>query len=258
MGKVSINKQIQVRAVMSYYRELKKNQEAPEWAETRQRLTASKANGFFLGVTLDMRQPAERAWCAGRHLAKNPDFKGVGNFWDRVASTHLNTIKKICREGYNKKHYMAGVHANRYPIWLKENAKKIVGQYDSDVRNVWNVRPNEVNQIYYRFMEFSGIGHALASMAQFILVRSMGVAGGVKNRKQMKVKSDEHVRRVLYRLGISGSQDPKSAEQAAEGLNLKSPADFDWAIFNIGREYCRPRSPKCPNCPLCDVCVKRF
>ena len=255
MGKMSINKQI--GAVMSYYRELENNQEAPEWTETRQRFTPSKANSFFLGVTLDMRQPAERAWCAGRHLATN-HFKESRNFWDCIANTHLNTIKRICKTGYDEKHYMAGHHANRYPIWLKENAKKIVVKYGSDVRNVWNVRPEDVNQIYYRFMEFSGIGHALASMAQFILVRSMGVAGGVKNREQMKVKPDEHVRRVLYRLGISGSQDPESTKQDAEGLNLKSPADFDWAIFNIGREYCRPRSPKCSDCPLCDVCEKRF
>lgn len=58
----------------------------------------------------------------------------------------------------------------------------IISKYESDVGNIWNyVRPEDVHVIYDRFLEFSGIGDALARMAQFILVREYGIAGGAKN-----------------------------------------------------------------------------
>lgn len=56
--------------------------------------------------------------------------------------------------------------------------EKIMGYYEGDVRNIWRVKHTEVYKIYDRFKEFDGIGDALAKMAQFILVRNYGIAGG--------------------------------------------------------------------------------
>ena len=131
--------------------------------------------------------------------------------------------------------------------------------YDSDVRNIWNhVNKEDVDQIYRRFKNFDGIGDALAKMGQFILVRSYGVAGGKKSKKYMSVKPDVHLQRVLFRLGICESETPASVIKNTEGLNLKSPADFDWAVWKIGQSYCFASSPICRSCPLDAVCEKNF
>ena len=83
-----------------------------------------------------------------------------------------------------------------FPKNLKSAAIKIVEEYESDARNVWNgIDMENVDQIYWRFMEFEGIGDALAKMAQFILVRDYGIAGGNRSKKYLSVKPDVHVRR---------------------------------------------------------------
>ena len=253
MNKITVNRKVEA-AAMSYYRQQVEGGRAPEWRNGRTSFTKTKANEFFLGVMLDMTQPANRAWCAGSHLVNN-HFNETGNFWNNVANTHLNTITKICRTGYDGKAYAAGWHCNKFPGRLKENAKMIVSEYESDVRKIWNgVPPEKVHVIYDRFREFSGIGDALSRMAQFILVREHGIAGGEKNRRLMKVKPDRHVRRVSFRLEVSKSRTVKAVDAAIEQLELRSPADFDWVLFDVGREYCRPSDPKCSDCPLNEVC----
>lgn len=252
MSKIPASRRIESEA-MSYYRQQAKDGRGPEWND-RKYIKKTVANGFFLGVMLDMRQPADRAWHAGSHLANNY-FNQTGNFWKNVASTNLNTIRKVCRAGYDGKAYAAGWHVNEFPKRLKENAKMMISKYESDVRNIWNyVRPEDVHVVYDRFLEFSGIGDALARMAQFILVREYGIAGGAKNKQLMKVKPDVHVRRVSFRLGVSQSEAVGVVDKAIDRLKLKSPADFDWALFDIGKKYCELRKPKCPDCPLNKVC----
>ena len=245
---------------MEYF---KKESEGPEWSAVRRRFSEQGANAFFVGVMLDSAQIANRAWEGGKHLVNN-HFNETSNFWEDVANTHLNTVKRICRTGYERKQYAIRFNASTpknkgFPEYLKKNAKKIMEDYEGDVRNIWNgIRPQEVHVIYDRFKEFWGIGDALAKMAQFILVRSYGIAGGKEIKKKMKVKPDRHVKRVLYRLGISEDKSPNSVIDATEKMKLKSPADFDWAIFDIGRKYCNPKEPKCSDCPLNKVCQKRL
>lgn len=264
-------------AAMEYFKS-----EGPEWSEVRRRFSEQEANAFFVGVMLDWGQDANRAWEGGEHLVNN-HFNKMDNFWEDVATTHLNTVIRICRTGYEGKQYANRFNTYKkkeiskkkrkvFPEYLKENAKKIMDDYEGDVRNVWNgVRPEEVDVIYDRFMEFAGIGDALAKMAQFILVRKYGIAGGKGNKKKMKVKPDLHVRRVLYRLGLGIAEkrskskrsksvfgSVKSIIDATENMKLKSPADFDWAIFDIGRNYCFKSKPNCSECHLNKVCQKRL
>ena len=217
-----------------------------------------KGNEFFVGVMLDQMMPAERAWAAGEYLVENY-FYGTDGFWQEIANTHHATVKKICTKGNRGGAFALGVRVNVFPKNLKSAAKKIVDEYDSDVRNVWNgIDTKHVDEIYKRFMEFEGIGDALAKMAQFILVRDHGIAGGKKSKRYLSVKPDVHVRRVLFRLGISEKQTPASIVSNIDKLNLRSQADFDWAVWTIGRERCHAGEPECTGCPLGRVCEKHL
>ena len=252
-GHGKIDRKDQVRAIMSYYR---KN--PVKWADERRRFKKRKANEFFVGVMLDQMQEADRAWEAGKHMVKHC-FNGTDDFWQEIADTHLSTLKKICRKGYYGQAFALGVKVNSFPRNLKSAARKIIDEYKSDVRNIWNdVDAEHVDKIYDRFKEFEGIGDALAKMAQFILIRDYGVAGGKKSKRYLSVKPDVHLQRVLFRLGISEKETATSVNANVDDLRLRSPANFDWAVWNIGREYCHSREPDCSHCPLEKVCKKRL
>ena len=248
-----INRMDQVKVIMSYY---KKN--SLEWSDRRRRFTERKANEFFVGVMLDQRQDTERAWNAGEYMVKHY-FNHTDDFWQEISDTHLSTIKKICRRCYDGQAFALGVRVNIFSKNLKSAARKIVDKYGSDVRNLWNnVDAEHVDEIYEKFKEFDGIGDALAKMAQFILVRDYGIAGGRDSKKYLSVKPDVHLQRVLFRLGIAERKTAASVDANVGDLNLKSPADFDWAVWNIGREYCHSSKPDCSKCPLEEICEKRL
>lgn len=246
-----------VEATLKYYEELctSQNQFNFNWSPNRKRFTLSEANALFVGIMLDQGQKAERAWDGGRHLVAN-HFQGNSGFWENIARSRTNTIKKICITGHNGKSYASVFCTNKFPLWLQSAAHRMLEKYDGDPRNIWNVPPEQVCKIYDRFLEFDGIGDALAKMAQFILVRNYGVAGGQSNQSKMSVKPDILVRRVLARSGISSSENLKPSLEALAELKLDRPADFDAAIWYIGRNFCLKSQRQCTMCPIDAVCEK--
>ena len=230
------------------------DQHAPRWSQVRKRFNKTEANAFFVGVMLDQMQDADRAWEGAEYLVDNY-FRETDNFWGEIANTRLTTIRRICRNGYEGQAFALHFATNSFPKRLKAAAKRIVSDYSSDVRNIWNgVGKEDVDKIYWRFKEFEGIGDALAKMAQFILVRDYGVAGGRASKKYMSVKPDVHLQRVMFRLGMCEEESARSVIVIADSLKLRSPADFDWAVWNIGRSYCHSKDPNCCDCPLKEVC----
>ena len=122
------------------------------------------------------------------------------------------------------------------------------------MRRVWDVPEERVDDIYDRLKEFPGIGDALAKMGQFALVRGHGVAGGERSKRYMCVKPDVHVKRVAYRLGLVSSERTQTVATELAGLRLRSPADFDLAVWRVGQRHCHASTPDCDKCPLIAVC----
>ncbi len=245
-----------VSAVMKYYSELCKSKEHGDfrWSRIRKRFTLDRANAFFLGVMLDQGQQAERAWDGAAHLVEN-HFTGPRGFWAEVLSAHPQSVKRICTSGYQGTSYAVRYCRNAFPNWLRAAAQRMTDTYQGDPRNIWAVSPENVSCIYKRFLEFDGIGDALAKMAQFILVRNYRVAGGKQNQSKMSVKPDVLVRRVLARTGIAKDESIPEVLSVLKELNLRRPADFDASLWVVGREYCFQTDPNCRGCPLQDVCV---
>ncbi len=248
-----------IRHIMKFYDRLASSEdyEWVRWAETRKRFTKNTANKFFIGVMLDQGQVAERAWNGGNYFVDNY-FNETNDFWGEISNTHYATIKRTCQKGFNGKSFAIKHSYNRFPKDLKSTAIKIITDYDSDARNIWNVNSKNVSLIYERFIEFNGIGYALAKMAQFILTRNYGIAGGRINQHKMAIKPDILVKRVLSRVGITSSENTNEVIKAVQDLALNSPADFDAAAWTIGREYCFNQNPNCQSCPIHSICNFRL
>src|SRR3569623_366728 len=244
-----------VAAVMEYHRRISRleGREWMLWTPVRRRLSIDKANAHFVAVMLDQGQLAERAWSAGQHLVDH-HFQGPAGFWKEILKAHPQTVRHICTTGYNGRSYATRFTTKKFPSWLTAAARRMVDQYDGDPRRIWAVKPERVAQIYDRMLEFPGIGDALAKMAQFILVRNYGAAGGRSNQHLMSIKPDILVRRVLFRTGIATSENIATSIKEIASISLKRPADFDAALWDIGREYCFKTRPNCDECPLSSVC----
>ena len=242
-----------VARIMQFYKE---HPDAPKWSRKRRRFREARANKFFVGLLPDQLQTADRAWEGAGYLV-DTYFTTTGTFWHEISETHHSTVRKICTQGFKEQPFALGMRVNSFPRQLRSAARKIVDDYNSDVRKIWNnVSKEHVDHIYWRLKDFDGIGDALAKMGQFVLVRSYGVAGGRKSKKYMSVKPDVHLQRVLFRLGICESETPTSVVESTEGLNLRSPAHLDWAVWKIGQSYCHASNPNCGSCPLDAVCEK--
>lgn len=225
-----------------------------EWSPNRKRFSSiSSASVFFIFVMLNQGMDVARVEAAAEHFVEN-QFPGE-TIWRDIAATHLNSLKSICQTGFEGVSYAVNYNYNKFHNNLKENAKILVADYHADPRNIWNVTPENVEEIYIRFKKFHGIDD-LAKMAQFILVRDYGVAGGIQSKQYLKAKPDIHVSKVLYRMGLSDDETPKSAVKCIEAANVSSQADLDGVLFNVGREFCLKNEPLCSECVLKACCKK--
>lgn len=247
-----------VQQIMNFYKELEKDDDYTwaRWVQTRKKFTMDSANKFFIGIMLDQGQDAERAWLVAEHFV-DCHFDDEKSLWEQILETHHAELQRISTKGYRRKSYALRYQTYKFHKWLKDAARTIIEEYQGDVRNIWNgVQPKNVDEIYNRFKEFQGIGDGLAKMAQFILVRNYGVAGGYLSRSSMKIKTDVLLRRVVYRTGISKEESAKAVIKAVENLGLESQADFDGAAWTIGNRFCFKTKPNCGKCPIEKSCEK--
>lgn len=182
------------------------------WRGRAKYITGHEAAEFFIGVMLDQQVKVSRNNCAACHLVyhnadlymKGTDEKHWQNsFWENIANMDVRKLNRACYfsddmeencsdcEIYQEHQYTgsyAQLNVNKFPVWLKSNAKKIIKEYQGHVEYIWEYeRPrtqeefkDNVNECTERFTEFDGIGKALANMAVFILVRDYGLLGGKK------------------------------------------------------------------------------
>lgn len=229
-----------------------------EWNTGRTKFSISSASIFFIFVMIDQGMKASRASKSAKHFV-DTNFP-ESSIWEDIANKRKDSLKKISQKGFDGTSYPPPFMFNTFHIYLKENAKIINDVYDGDPRKIWNVSKKDVDKIYTRFTEFHGIGDALAKMAQFILVRDKGVAGGIESKQYLSVKPDIHVNKVLFRMGLTNKESAsgtiKCIEDAEEKEKISSQADLDLVLFKVGREFCSKSEPNCNDCPLTKLCKK--
>jgi len=97
--------------------------------------------------------------------------------------------------------------------------------------------------------ELTALPGVARKTANVVLGNAYGVAAGVV--------VDTHVRRLAFRLGLTGHTQPEKIER--DLMELAPPEHWinlsHWLIIH-GRTTCRARRPACPDCPLADLCPK--
>lgn len=233
------------------------------WPRKIRELVGWDACQFFIFVMLDQMQRVERTMAAAKDFIDKRDKRWTPRtFWRNIAQMKLRDVKRYCtfsdknEHAYNGKY--AGYNANKFSGWLRKNARIITERYEV-VENIWlKDLPDEpskkIDELTRRFADFHGIGNNLANMAVSILVRNYGYAGGESSKKFLRIKFDVHVKRVVEKAMLFGTEWQGNSRRYVNKLNevLDSPAEFDYAAFYIGKNFCM--KDKCEECPICEQC----
>lgn len=242
-------RQTVVELLINYGKKLSKNPKImsmlAESEEANEFLLDNK-NAFFFGVIMNQWIDAKRAWTAPYML-----FRRMGKLTPEVISVmEVSDLEEVIKRK-NSLHRFP----RRIAEFLIESSKLLLEKYDGNAENIWNDTP-ESNKLYKRLTEFHGIGQKKASMTINILVKQLLVP--IKNRTDIDVAYDSHIRRVFFRTGLVEDDTLESVILAARELSPDFPAALDFPAWSIGRNCCFPNSPDCENCPLDLVCAKNI
>jgi len=148
------------------------------------------------------------------------------------------------------------LHRYRYMAKrLIEACQLIIKKYNGNAKNIWK-NSSSAKELEMKFKEFKQIGQKKASMAVNILVRDFNLP--IKDKSEIDVSNDIHVRRVFFRAGLIEKDEEKELINVARKLNPEYPGILDRPAWYIGMKWCRPTNPDCKNCYLNKVCAKRF
>jgi endonuclease-3 len=198
-------------------------------------------HGFVLGCIMDRQVPAEFAWTIPYRVCQY-----IGDFsFDGLKKISLSKLEKLVR---HRAQYMAQ--------YFHEAIQRIENVYGGDASRIWQGCPSSAT-IVRRFLEFSGVGLKIATMAANILVREHKIP--VSDKFSIDISVDIHVRRVFKRLGLVRNEaSDEEIIYTAKELNPEYPGIFDLAVWEIGRNWCHVRKKlDCMNCYMNDCCLKR-
>lgn len=117
---------------------------------------------------------------------------------------------------------------------IKEIARKIVYEYGGVV-------PSDLDTL----LSMKGVGRKTANL---VITEGFGLPG---------ICVDTHVHRILNRLGIIRTKNPKDTEfKLREVLPQRYWIRINTFLVLFGQRVCRPISPHCSICPLDHMCEK--
>lgn len=126
--------------------------------------------------------------------------------------------------------------------FYRSKAKNIIAAAKLIQENFRGKVPNTMEEL----IKLPGVGRKTANI---ILWNSYGIISGIA--------VDTHVKRVSYRLGLTGNTDPVKIEQDLMKLyNKKDWPQVSNLIISHGRAVCQAKKPSCKKCFLFNQCQK--
>jgi uncharacterized HhH-GPD family protein len=203
----------------------------------------NQPHAFVLACVMDRQIKAERAWSIPYLVSQK-----LGGFsMQLLATLAQEQVHQLMSRPEALHRYVETMSR-----CLHEAIQRIQQQYGGHAEGIWSGRLSSA-EVVYRFLEFEGVGPKIASMATNMLARDFKVA--LADYYSIDISADVHVRRVFARLGLCHT-DP-TVEQViykARALHPEFPGILDFACWEIGRTWCKPREPDCGRCSTADIC----
>ena len=200
-------------------------------------------HAYVIACVMDRQIRAERAWLIPCRISQK-----LGSFDFRVLrGLALDEIRGLMTRPEP---------LHRFPNEMSKNLYEAIAlidtKYNGDASAIWANRPSSA-ALVSRFLDFRGVGPKIASMAANILVREFKVA--VSDYHSIDISTDIHIRRVFERLGlVPPDASPEHITNRARELHPEFPGLMDLPTWEIGRAWCKPKTPLCGQCYMREVC----
>jgi len=199
-------------------------------------------HAYVIACVMDRQIKAEKAWSIPNLLRK------------RVGDFEFSTLRQLSQEDLLF-HFSNPTPLHRFNSDMARHCykaiQKIEEQYQGDASGIWSDNPASA-ELIFRFLQFSGVGQKIASMAANILAREVKIP--LRDHYSIDVSVDVHIKRVFQRLKLVETDDPAGIIFKARVLSPEFPGLVDQPCFEIGRSWCHARSPDCGHCYMSDIC----
>ena len=201
-------------------------------------------HAYVLACCMDRQMKAETAWMIPYKI-----FQIFGDF-------SMKTLVSKSASDYVKVFRKYKLH--RFPESMGkvfyDAVQRIHKNYADDANNIWKGKPSSAT-VVYRFLEFSGVGIKIATMATNILARDFKIR--FSDYYSIDVSPDVHVRRVMSRMGLveKKASNDKIIYKARE-LSPDFPGIIDFSLWLLGRTTCKAGHPDCENCLVKKECAQ--
>ena len=200
-------------------------------------------HAFVLACVMDRQIKAEKAWLIPYRISEK-----LGGFsmqaLCQLSRVDVNLLMSQPEPLHRFVDKMSG--------FFHSTVQWIGNHYAGNAALIWSGKPSSA-EVVYRFLEIDGVGPKIGSMAANILAREFKVP--FADYFSIDISADVHVRRVFSRLGLCAAG--VSAEQViykAKALHPEFPGMMDLPCWEIGRNWCKARSPECGGCYMKDLC----
>ena len=127
--------------------------------------------------------------------------------------------------------------------FFRSKAKNLVGLSKILVERHGGTVPPDLEAL----TSLPGVGRKTANV---VLGVAYSIASGVV--------VDTHVKRLSFRLGLTGRTEPEAIEQELNALlPRKHWIDFSHRLIAHGRAICDAQRPRCGDCPLLEICPRQ-
>ena len=199
-------------------------------------------HAFVLACVMDRQVKSEKAWLIPYRISEK-----IGGF-------SMQALARLSRA--DVKHLMTKpepLHRfDKMSDYFYSAVQRINSNYAGDAARVWKGKPSSA-EVIYRFLGFDGIGPKIGNMAVNSLARDFKIP--FADYFSIDISADVHVRRVFARLGLCDVD--ATVEQVvykAKALHPEFPGMMDLPCWEIGRNWCKSRSPECNGCYMKDLC----
>lgn len=209
-------------------------------------LIVENSFAFLLAAALDRGATAERIWAIPYHLK---EALGHLDPW-KIKKMRAADLREVLRGLQSKPYYVEAASKT-----IVDVSTKVTEMYGGRAEAIW--QDGTASEIHRRLDEIYGVGPGIASMIINLLVRWGRITVPDEHKRNIDVKPDVHVQRVMCRAGIAANESPESCVQGARIANPSYPGALDFPMWVIGRRWCHALIPACANCVISRACHKK-
>jgi len=200
-------------------------------------------HAFLMGWLAQRASNAERAWAFPYRLK------------ERLGTLDVRSLASMSEVSLAEAMGVAPALHRLHPAMasnVRSMATRLLESYGGDASRIWGGSPSAAT-VVRRLLEFEGVGIKIATMTTALLVKFFHVP--MRDLHFLDLPIDVHIRRVLQRLELVRDEDDDEVMVwRARELWPGFPGVVDVALWELGREFCRPASPKCRECFLAELC----